>query len=189
MLLVYINSKLSDAKSKESDVERANQVQMLLQKAMDYLNQKTGMSLSFNYPLRAHQTVDSYSEWIDVEDDVNFHKFNDTIVCISDDDTDDEEERFEEIRKKGYASVEQICAKIDIRDISDTSFHTIVGIACICCTNYNDLFKKLFAGTNFHLISGETPLKPAQRCPVCLQTVENGKLNDHLASTCAVLPH
>lgn len=186
MVTVYIESKLSDPNF--SDDEKAKNFQLLLKRAMAFVNQAFGTSLSFNYSSRAHQTIDSFDEWIDVDDEINFHKFNDTIVCISDDETEDEDDYLEEIRKLGYASVTPITDKINVRDLPDRSWNLLPTerITCCCCTDYNNLFKKCFTGTNIGLVTKETPNISPQKCPICCKTIEKDKLNGHLTNSCNV---
>lgn len=186
MVTLYIESKLSELDF--SDNEKAKNFQLLLKRAMAFVNQTFGMSLSFNYSLRAHQTIDSFDEWVDVDDDVNFHKFNDTIVCISDDEAEDEDDNFDEIHKLGYASVTRITDKINVRDIPDRSWNLLPTerITCCCCTDYNDLFEKCFADTNIGLVTRETPNISQQKCPICCRKIEKDELNGHLANSCNV---
>lgn len=189
MISVYIDS----CKIKGDNIdEQEKHFQSLLKHAMEFLNQRTGMHLSFNYTLRAHYTLDSYDEWIDVDDDINFHKMNDTVVCISDDDIDGEEEEeehgFGEISKNGYVSITPVIGKINIRpDLTDPICYssTLQGaINCCCCTDYVDLFKKCFKDTNITFDS--TPNAP-QKCPICSQPIEKYNLNKHLLHSCKEL--
>lgn len=188
MISAYIESKLSEPNNNISDIENSINFQLLLKRAMAFVNQAFGTRLSFNYSLRAHHTIDSFDEWIDVDDDVNFHKFNDTIVCISDDEPEDEDDNFEEIRKLGYATVTPITGMINVRDIPDRSWNLspTERILCCCCTDYNHLFKECFADTNIGLVTKETPIISQQKCPICFHTIGKDELNSHLTNSCYV---
>lgn len=193
--MVYLDSKLSDSESnhtRNQDInEMGQQLQCLLERAINFLNITAGTNLSFNYTFYAHQMVDSFSEWVHVDnDDVYLNNLNDTIVCISDDDSSDED-NFEEISKNGYyTSMKPITNRINIQDIVEGEWDvhiTGAGIICCCCIDYDNLYKKHFNGTKFTVAS---PLeKSSAKCPVCCQTIDRCGLDNHFNNDCAGFHH
>lgn len=170
MIYLYITSKLS--KITEED-EKAEYLQALMDFAMNYVNKTAGLNLTFNYTLRAHKTIKSSTNWIDVDDEVVVNQLNDTIICISDSDDDSD---FEDIRENLSFEDQKIVSKtITLMDLGHST------IDCCCCHNYSADFKKYFAETNFRIIlSGETA---SIACPCCKKIVEENGLNNHL-NTC-----
>ncbi|XP_055297582.1 uncharacterized protein LOC129566072 isoform X1 [Sitodiplosis mosellana] len=191
MVVLYIDSKLSEVKNNDdSDDEQSKHFQVMLKRAMDSINRLSGTNLSFNYTHRAHLTTDSFDEWIDVDDEINVHKFNDTVVCISDDDEDEDDneevDNFQEIRKTGYVSIKPITDKIIVHNIPEHDLSCLNNwmFVCCCCTDYGAMFEKTFAGSNIRFVS-ETYILP-QQCPICSQTIEKDKLNEHLVRSCNI---
>lgn len=192
MVGVYIDSKLTDYtmnyyNNNYEEDEKNKNTQALLKRAMDFLNKTTGTDLSFNYPHRAHHTIHSYDEWIDIDNEVNFHKFNDSIVCISSDDDEEEIDTFDEIQNMGYPSVTIITNKLKIENLPTRVWsveHEKDQTICICCTDYNDLYKKTFNGTKFRLtLNGEdSPI----HCPACCEAIEKKTLAKHFKDICTV---
>lgn len=187
MLSLYIDLKLTEINNNnsDSDDERSKHFQVVLKRAMDTINKLAGTNLSFNFTHRAHLTTDSFDEWVDVDDEINMHKCNDTVICISDDD-EKEEDDFQEIRKMGYVSIKPVTDKIDVRDIPghDLTCLTNLFVACCCCTNYDELTKKIFAGTNISM--RVMYLFTAQKCSICSDAIENRKLIEHLCHGCNI---
>lgn len=184
MLSLYIDSKLTEMNNNnsnsDSDDEKSKHFQVMLKYAMDSINESAAINLSFNYTHRAHLTTDSFDEWVDVDDEINVHKCNDTVICISDDD-EKEDDDFQEIRKMGYVSIKSVTDKINVRDIPehDSACSTNPMVICCCCTNYKELKMKIFAGTNIYLFI-------AQKCSICSQTIENRKLIEHFCNACNI---
>ena len=191
MLSLYIDSKLTEINNNNSnsddddDNEKSKHFQVVLKRAMDTINELAGTNLSFNYTHRAHLTTESFDEWVDVDDEINVHNCNDTVVCISDDD-EIEEDDFQQIRKMGYVSIKPVTDKINVRDIPghDLACFTNLMVICCCCTNYNELTMKIFAGTNIRKRVIE--LFTAKKCSICSQTIENRKLIEHLCHACNI---
>ncbi|XP_031626999.1 uncharacterized protein LOC116343201 [Contarinia nasturtii] len=184
MVMVYIKLKLTERTDKSDEDDKEKNTQALLKRAMDFLNNTTGTILSFNYPQRAHQTVHSFDQWIDVEDDVNFHELNNSIIILDDDDDDEDVNDFDEIRKAGYDTIDRISDEIHVEYLPNRAWsvdHNQTNVICVCCTDYDDLFKSVFDGTKFtlHLNEENCPVN----CPICCCVVEN-RLNNHFNDVC-----
>lgn len=185
MVFVYIWSKLSkpsaSGKSLDDD-ERAKCLQAMLKRAMEFLNSTAGTTLSFNYSVRAHRTTQKFDEWIGVDTDIAHHQFNDSVICISDSDSDDEDD-LESIRKTGC---ELITQKLRIEPIADRewSVNCLEMSICLCCIDYDKLFAEHFAGTKFNLDLLKTISLPM--CPLCCLSIERDSLNVHFDKACSI---
>lgn len=185
MVSVFIKSHLSETNHNNNridDDEMGLLRQAILKRAMDFLNRQTGTHLSFNHPFLAHCTTESYEEWIDIDNDVNVHKLNDTVVCITD---DEELDDFDDILKAGYTSIEIINPYINIKPISDRVWVVCKDdsmVNCCCCIDYDEVFVKCFADTNFEL----NPKAQTTTCPICSAAVQPDCLNAHFGNDCAV---
>lgn len=192
MVLVYIWSKLTKSHISSSgeridEDEKAQQLQALLKRAMDFINRKAGTTLSFNYPVHAHHTTQKFNEWIEIDADVHHQQFNNSIICISDDDSDDDD--LESIRKMGCELIGS--SKLKLQPIVDRKCSTITiddTSICLCCTDYNKLFLDYFADINFDLNSIENGFSVghAVECPLCCNMTERNSLNAHFDNVCSL---
>lgn len=175
MLIIYITSK---SKIKRNEYSNSPDLQALLKRAMMFLNTTAGTKITFNFPLHAHRTTESFTQWIDIDDDVNFNKFNETVVCLSDDDSDDED--LSKISARFGKEFSPVSPKLNVQDISEASPH----VTCCCCPNYDSEFQKCFTGTHFQLISNNEQINP--KCPICCDALKNISLNDHVMNCVAL---
>lgn len=173
---MYLLSKLPKTN------EREEYLQALLKRAMDFINTVHGTNLSFNYPYLAHQTTESFTECIDLNDSLNVYNQNNTIICLSDesDDDDDDVMIVEENNNINISVQPLLTVKIKVQDLQDES-----GSFCVdcCCANYNAAFSKCFTGTRINLPPKEQP--STAKCPVCCDVVERGNLVAHCNSGCS----
>lgn len=191
MVFVYIWSKLlkpmttSFDKDPIDDDERTKRLQAFIKRAIDFLNRKAGTTLSFNYPIHAHHTTQKFNEWIGIDEDLQHHKFNDSVICILDDDSDDDD--LESIRKTGS---ELIGGKVEIQPIADREW-TLThhnNSFCVCCMDYNKLFAECFAGTNFDLNLNLKSMEndPFVKCLLCCEMAGRDSLNAHFDNACSL---
>lgn len=170
MTWIFITNQL--AKDVHSDDDKSKHAQALLKRAMDFVNKTADLNLTFNYPVRAHQTTDSYTEHVDLGDGIVMDQLNNTVICISD--SDDE---FDDICDKDHSiSVNVISKKIVVQNVDH---QTDAVISCCCCTDYNSVFKKYFEGTKIRLCSDVVQCDSV-KCLACSQMVERNTLNNHL---------
>lgn len=175
MIYVYILSKLPKTNEKEE------YLQALLKRAMDFINTVHGTNLSFNYPYLAHQTTESFTECIDLNDSLNVYNQNNTIICLSDgSDDDDDDVVIVEQNNNINNSAQLLTVRINVQDLQDESGCYCVGC---CCANYNEAFSKCFAGTRINLPPKERP--SSVKCPVCCEVIERGHLVAHCNSGCS----
>lgn len=157
--------------------DKAKQIQAMFKRAMNFMNKTSGLHLSFNYPLRAHNIIESFNKWIEIDDGVTVNQLNDTVICISDDDSD-----CDDVDEDGGDNFRLISQKITLQAIDEYSHPlqepAMLSVICCCCTDYDTVFKKYFEGTKFGLITSndDAPIK----CPTCCQTLEGNNLNAHL---------
>lgn len=142
--------------------------QLVLQQAMDYANTASGMHLSFNHPFSVHKTIEANSLWIDVDGDgLSVLQNNNTIICVSDDESDDLDEpnQLVDIRRNGCTTIEFVSKKHYLLNSNDWSMamHKLVFVMC-------------FNGTHFLSIPSD---KDSAKCPLCCQMVEPKALNLH----------
>lgn len=169
MIWVYIASQL--ANDVNDDDVKHKYTQALLKRAMVSVNKTAGLNLIYNYPVRAHQTTESYTEKIDYGDGVIMDKLNNSIICISD--SDDE---IDDIRANDNSIMNVISKKIEIQNDENESHAQSVD--CCCCIFYNPIFEKYFKNTSFRLCADIQ--SGAIKCLACSQTVERTALNAHL---------
>lgn len=155
--------------------DKAKYTQAMFKRAMNFMNNTSGLHLSFNYPLRAHNTIESFNKWIEIDDGVTVNQLNDTVVCISDDDSD-----CDDVDEDGGDNFRIISQKITLQAIDEYSYplHTQLPFICCCCTDYDIIFTKYFEGTKFGLVTSNDVA--SIECPACCQTVERNNLNAHL---------
>lgn len=169
MIWLFIASRMANDVVDVDDKDK--HAQTLLKRAIEFVNKTAGLNLTFNYPMRAHQTINSYTDHVDLGDGMIMDQLNDTVICISD--SDDE---LDDVRANDGQHVNVISNRIDVQDI-DHQMHTS-SFDCCCCTDYNTLFKKYFECTKFRLCSDIQCATIA--CLVCSQMVERDALNAHL---------
>lgn len=142
--------------------------QLVVQKAIHYANATSGMDLSYNHPFTTHKTIESNSLWIDVDGDgLSILQNNNTIICISDDESDDLDEpnQLVDIRRNGCTTIEFVSSKHYLLDSNGWSM-----------AMHKLIFVKCFDGTNFlSLLSDEDSAK----CPLCCQKIDPKALNIH----------
>lgn len=85
--MIWIHITYQTAKDVEVYDDKDKYIQVIMAEAMDFVNKTAGLNLTFNYPIRAHETTESYIKEIDVGGGTIMEQLNDTIICISD--TDD----------------------------------------------------------------------------------------------------
>lgn len=183
MVFIYIWSKLSKPNASDQsfdDNDKAKALQAMLKRAMDFLNHVYGTTLSFNYSSHAHRTTQKFDEWIGVDADIDHHQFNDSIICISDSDSDDEDD-LKLVRDIGY---EPITNKLQLQPVADRQWtiNRSEKSICLCCTDYDKLFTEYFAGTNFKL--NDISDCNSTKCPLCYMAIERDSLNVHFDKTC-----
>lgn len=149
--------------------EDSNLFQLVLKQAMDHVNATSGMELSFNYSFTAHNTIESYSKWIDVDDGaVSLLQNSNTIICISDDESDviDDPNQLVDIRRNNCTDIQFVSNKMQLSDLSNLLFfQTIVFFSC-------------FGDTNIFSISISND-KDSAKCPLCCKIVDRKALNFH----------
>lgn len=167
MIWVFITNQV--AKDTHDDDDKNKHTQVLLKRAMDFVNKTFGLSLTFNYPVRTYQTTESYTEHVDMGDGIIIDQLNNTVICISD--SDDE---FDDIRENDRNNINVISKKINVQNIDCQD-----GVTCCCCTDYNALFTKYFESTKICLCSDAVQCNKI-KCLACSHTVERKALNNHL---------
>lgn len=162
MIFAYVK-KYFDGENRDR-----NHFQLVLQRAMDYVNETSGLQLSFNYSFTAHKIIDSYSQWID-DDDVSVLQNNNTIICISDDESDDLDEPNElvDIRRNGCTKIHFVSHKMQLTDYSNRLFIQSASLM---------IFSSCFLNTNFRPTSN---VKGSAKCPLCCKIVDRKDLNFH----------
>lgn len=143
MIYAYIVNKTTGVVNNDN---KEKLLQALLRRAMNFVNSTGLLNLFYNYPLRIHQTTDSNAEWIDIGDGDAIHKFNDSIICISDDESDADESN--NISGDNNNNSKIISQRIHLQDIEHEPY-----VGCCCCTDFDTVFKQYFVGTNFRLCS------------------------------------
>lgn len=164
MILGFVQKKFVD-----NDTE-ASVFEPVLALAMDYVNATTGMHLSFNHPFTAHKTIEPCSQWVNVDGNLSVLQNNNTIVCISDDESDefDEPNHLVDINRNGCIAIRFVSNKIHLSDCSnDLAIQIFTSIA----------YFKTFLGTNFR--SNSDVHFETVKCPLCCQNVDIEALNVH----------
>lgn len=166
MIFAYMKNNFDD----NGDDNDPIYFQMILKDAMDYANSASGMHLSLNYPFSAHKTIEASSQWIDVDGDgLSVLQNNNTIVYISDDESDglDEPNKLVDIRRNDCTEIHFVSYKFDSNNHSNS-------LRMYLFTKLT--FVEYFRGTNFEPISND---KDSVKCPLCCRIVQPKALNLH----------
>lgn len=168
MIFAYVKKYLDDI-DRHSD-----QFQSVLKHAMDYVNATSGMELFFNYSFTAHNTIEAFSQWIDIDDGgLSVLDNNNTIICISDDESDesdefDEPNQLVDVRRNDCTEIRMVSNKINLSDSSN----------CLSIQCYAPItFYLCFRDTNFRSISNV--YYDSTECPLCCKLIDRKALNFH----------
>lgn len=170
MIFLFITTKISTIINEKHEMKLA--IQVLMKFAMNYVNKTCGLHLIFNYPLYAHKTIESKNTWVNVDDDIIENQLNDSVICISDDESDS----YEDVRSNAeFKHCKIISQTIELQNIEHSTDNQWT---CCCCINYSAYFKLCFENTEFRIIlDNETA---SVSCPCCYKSIGKTPISDHL---------